>query len=99
MAGIGRRLELDGDSMSDVGSPLTFSAGDANTPPGPAVPSVKEVQAMGVIGLDLRRAGRATLMNQVGDFLHIPRGGWHGQAKLFEGDDIRLRGLLVKMAN
>jgi hypothetical protein len=78
---------------------LTFSGADASAPPGPAAPSAKELQAIGVIGLDIKRAGRVLLMNQIGSLLRIPPGGWHGQAKLFEGDDIRLRGLLVRLAN
>ena len=53
---------------------------------------------MGVIGLDLRRTGRVTLMNQIGAALGIPPGGWHGQAKLFKGADIRLCDLLAMMA-
>src|SRR3954467_8776431 len=64
----------------------------------PAVPSAKEAHAMGVIGLDLRKAGRLRLMNQVGAVLGIPPGGWHGQAQLFDGDDSRLRALLVRLA-
>jgi hypothetical protein len=78
---------------------LTFSGADANAPPGPTVPSAKELQAIGVIGLDIRGAGRVLLMNQIGSFLRIPPGGWHGQAKLFEGADVRLRALLTRLAN
>ena len=85
--------------MTDVCSLLTCSAGDASAPTQPELPSAKELQAMGVIGLDLRRAGRVTLMNQIGSFLQIPPGGWNGQAKLFEGRDIRLRAMLVKLAS
>ena len=48
---------------------------------------------MGELGLDLRRAGRVALMNQIGMALGIPTGGWHGQARLFKGDDIRLADL------
>jgi len=54
---------------------------------------------MGVLGLNLERAGRATLMNQIGTVLGIPPGGWHGQVKLFEHGDIRLVGLLRMLAN
>jgi hypothetical protein len=53
---------------------------------------------MGALGLDLRRQGRVTLMNQIGGFLGIPPGGWHGQARLFKGDDIRLVDLFAAMA-
>jgi hypothetical protein len=49
---------------------------------------------MGVVGLDLEQDGRATLMNQIGAALGMPRGGWHGQAKLFERGDVRLVGFL-----
>jgi hypothetical protein len=49
---------------------------------------------MGVLGLDLRRAGRVLLMNQIGGFLRVPNGGWHGQAKLFSDANIRLTDLL-----
>jgi hypothetical protein len=52
---------------------------------------------MGVLGIDLGRSGRISLMNQIGRTLNVPTGGWHGQAKLFERGDIRLTGLLEKM--
>src|SRR4051812_43332992 len=78
---------------------LNFSIANANAPTGPDVPSAKEIHAMGVIGLDLRRAGRVSLMNQIGRALGMPPGGWHGQAKLFEGSDIRLVALLRQLAN
>jgi hypothetical protein len=52
---------------------------------------------MGVIGVDIRKSGRVTLMNQIGTALGMPTGGWHGQAKLFDGEDIRLRWLLARM--
>ena len=84
--------------MADNGTALRFS-GDASAPTGPAVPSAREIEAMGVIGLDAGKSVRATLMNQIGTYLGIPRGGWHGQAKLFEGDDIRLRALLVRFTS
>lgn len=78
---------------------LQFSAGDASSPTGPAVPTAREIEALGVIGIDIGRGGRVSLMNQIGAALGIPPGGWHGQARLFEGDDIRLRGLLGRLAN
>ena len=53
---------------------------------------------MGVIGLDMGREGRAILMNRIGAILGMPVGGWHGQAKLFEDGDIRLRWLLRRFA-
>ena len=78
---------------------LTFSTGDATAPPGSDVPSAKELFAMGVLGLDLRRDGRVVLMNQIADVLQIPSGGWrHGQSKLFEGPDVRLVALLQTLA-
>ena len=80
-----------------LGQP-SFFTGDISSPTGPGALSAKEVQAVGVIGLDLRKTGRVGLMNQIGAVLGIPPGGWHGQAKLFDGDDIRLRALLVKLA-
>ncbi|MES1208588.1 MAG: hypothetical protein ABUS79_21830 [Pseudomonadota bacterium] len=52
---------------------------------------------MGALGLDLGRAGRVTLMNEIGMALGIPPGGWHGQARLFERDDIRLKNLFPMM--
>jgi hypothetical protein len=78
---------------------ITFSLATANASPDPVIPSAKEVFAMGVLGLDLRRAGRAALMNQIAVALEIPAGGWQGQAKLFDGPDIRLRAMLAKMAH
>ena len=53
---------------------------------------------MGVLGLDLRRAGRGALMDQIGAVLAIPHGGWHGQARLFDGPDLRLRWLLRRLS-
>lgn len=78
---------------------LQFSAGDATAPTGAAVPTAREIEAMGVIGIDIGKPGRVALMNQIGAALGVPPGGWHGQARLFEGDDIRLRALLVRLAN
>ena len=54
---------------------------------------------MGILGIELGKEGRTTLMNQISAALGIPRGGWHGQAKLFEGGDVRLRGLLARLTN
>jgi hypothetical protein len=79
--------------------PLTFSASDAGAPTGPEVPTAKELFAMGVLGLDLGTGARAALMNQIGAAVGMPPGGWHGQAKLFNGEDIRLRALLARMAH
>jgi hypothetical protein len=79
--------------MTGIITPPTFS-GDASPTTGPAVPTAREVQVIGVIGRDMDRLGRVTLMNQIGRFLGIPPGGWHNQAKLFDGDDVRLAGLL-----
>lgn len=53
---------------------------------------------MGVIGLDIGKPGRKTLMNQIGAALGIPPGGFHGQAKLFDGHDVRIVALLAKLA-
>lgn len=77
----------------------TFSSGDSSAPMGSAVPTPREVEAIGVIGLDIGRDGRVTFMNQIGAVLGIPPGGWHGQAKLFDGSDVRLRWLLAKLAD
>jgi hypothetical protein len=79
--------------------PITFSPPDASAPTGPAIPTAREIEAMGVIGLDLETSARATLMNQIGGFLGMPPGGWHGQAKLFESGDIRLKALLGRLAD
>lgn len=81
--------------MSDS---LTYTFADTSPPSGAPVPSARELHAMGVLGLDMGRSARVTLMNQVGAVLHMPPGGFHGQAKLFEANDIRLRGLLARMA-
>jgi hypothetical protein len=68
-------------------------------PRGDEAPTLRELFAMGVMGLDLRRAGRVTLMNQIGQVLNIPVGGWtHGLSRLFDGQDIRLVGLLRRLA-
>lgn len=75
--------------------PLNFI--NDSSPTGAAVPSAKEVQTMGVLGLELERAGRVALIDQVGATLAIPHGGWHGQARLFDGDDIRLRWLFARL--
>ena len=85
------------ENPGEMLSPITFS-GDASAPTGPPCPSARELQAMGALGLDLGRAGRVTLMNQIGMSLGIPPGGWHGQARLFERDDIRLKDLFPMMA-
>jgi hypothetical protein len=53
---------------------------------------------MGVLGLDLRTAGRVALMDQIGAGLAIPHGGWHGQARLLDGSDLRLRWLLKRLS-
>ena len=53
---------------------------------------------MGHLGLEMGRAGRVTLMNQIGKALGIPPGGWHRQARLFEHDDIRLKGMFPMMS-
>jgi hypothetical protein len=76
-----------------------LSRGDLSAPTGPAVPSAREIESMGVIGLDIGKSGRVTVMNQIGAALGIPAGGWHGQAKLYDGGDIRLRWLLARFAN
>jgi hypothetical protein len=77
--------------------PITFSPGDSGAPTGPVIPSARELQAIGVIGLDIGKGGRVTLMNQIGAAIRIPPGGWHGQARLFDDGDIRLRWLLAKL--
>jgi len=75
-----------------------YSSGDTAAPAGGFAPTARELQAMGVIGLDMGRADRAILMNRIGAILGVPAGGWHGQAKLFEDGDIRLRWLLRRFA-
>jgi len=68
-------------------------------PRGDEAPTLRELFAMGVMGLDLRRAGRVILMNRVGQVLNIPAGGWtHGMSRLFDGQDVRLVGLLRRLA-
>src|SRR5216110_1647360 len=76
---------------------ITFSPSNAGAPSG--APSSQELEAMGILGIELGEEGRTTLMNQISAALGIPRGGWHGQAKLFEGGDVRLRGLLARLTN
>jgi hypothetical protein len=78
---------------------LSFTLSDASTSAGAAVPTAREIEAIGVIGLDIGKSDRVALMNQIGAVLGIPPGGWHGQARLWEGDDIRLRALLARLAN
>jgi hypothetical protein len=75
-----------------------FSMADAVAPVGGFVPTARELQAVGVIGLDMGRASRTILMNRIGAILGMPVGGWHGQARLFEDGDIRLRWLLRRFA-
>lgn len=53
---------------------------------------------MAVIGLDIGRADRAVLMNRIGAVLGMPAGGWLGQARLFDGHDVRIRWLLGRLA-
>lgn len=79
-------------------SPVSLTFTSDSAPSGPSAPTAKEVQAMGVLGLDLRKEGRGALMDQIGAALGIPHGGWHGQARLFEGPDLRLRWLLLRLA-
>lgn len=76
---------------------LTFS-GDDSAPLGSPIPSADELRMIGELGTKLHRGGRVTLMNQICGYLGIPPGGWQGQAKLFEGNDIRLRWLMLKLA-
>jgi hypothetical protein len=84
------------ENPDDVLDPITFS-GDAGARPGPACPDARELQAMGQRGLDLGRQGRVTSMNQIGAALGVPIGGWHGQARLFKGNDLRLADLFPLM--
>ena len=68
-------------------------------PRGDEAPTARELFAMGVMGLDLRQAGRVILMNRIGQVLNVPAGGWtHSMSRLFEGQDIRLAGLLRRLA-
>jgi hypothetical protein len=80
-------------------SPASLNFTGDSAPSGPPVLSANEVQAMGVLGLDVGRAGRVALMDQIGATLAIPHGGWHGQARLFDGPDLRVRWLLGRLAN
>jgi len=75
-----------------------YSASDTAALVGGFAPTARELQTLGVIGLDMERADRALLMNRIGGILGMPAGGWHGQAKLFEGGDIRLRWLRDRAA-
>ena len=76
---------------------LTFS-GDTSAPRGAACPTARELQAMGLLAQELGRSDRVVLMNQIGRFLGVPPGGWHRQARLFRGDDLRVGDLLAEMA-
>jgi hypothetical protein len=68
-------------------------------PEGAAVPTALEVQALAAHGALADVSHRATLMNEIGHLLGIPPGGWnHGQARLWEGKDIRLVWLLRRLA-
>jgi hypothetical protein len=54
---------------------------------------------MGVLGLDLGKAGRTMLMNHIGAALNIPPGGWaHGLSRLFVAGEPRIVGLLGVLA-
>jgi hypothetical protein len=64
-----------------------------------AVPTAREIQAIGAHGSIAGPEHRIALMNQVGRVLGIPQGGWnHGQSRLFEQRDIRLVWLLRRFA-
>ena len=69
------------------------------TPAGDAAPTAREVQAIGAHGSLAGVGHRTALMNQAGQVLWIPPGGWHhGQSRLFEHRDIRLVWLLRRFA-
>jgi hypothetical protein len=70
---------------------VSLNFGSDSAPPGLRVPTATEVQAMGAGGHDLRRAGRVALVDHIGTVLAIPRSGCDGQARLFEGPELRLR--------
>lgn len=62
-------------------------------------PTAREVQAIGAHGALSGAAHRTSLMNQAGEVLGIPPGGWHhGQSRLFEHRDVRLVWLLRRFA-
>lgn len=68
-------------------------------PPGASLPTRDELRAIGQMGAAAPRAQRTALMNELGARLGIPPFGWnHGQARLFERNDIRLIWLLRRLA-
>ena len=70
-----------------------------DTPSGDVAPTAREIQAIGAHGSLAGVAHRTALMNQAGQELGIPPGGWHhGQSRLFEHRDIRLIWLLRRFA-
>lgn len=76
----------------------TYSSADVEASAGPAVPTAREIQALAVIGLDIGPTNRVVLMNRIAAVLGMPPGGWLGQARLFDGDDVRIRWLLGRLA-
>lgn len=70
---------------------LSLNFASDSAPPGPPVPTAKDIQAMGAVGLDLSRAGWVAPMGYSGTVLPIPQGNWHAQARLLDGPDLRLR--------
>ena len=69
------------------------------SPAAAAAPTAREIQAIGAHGSLAGPAHRAALMNQAGQVLGIPTGGWgHGQSRLFEHGDVRLVWLLRRFA-
>lgn len=68
-------------------------------PGGGTAPTAREIQAIGAHGSLAGVGHRTALMNQAGQLLGIPPGGWHhGQSRLFEHRDLRLVWLLRRLA-
>lgn len=72
-----------------------------DAPPfGGATPSPSQLKAMASMAAAWRSDGRRMVMNEIGEVLGIPHGGWaHGLSRLFFANDIRLVGLLRRFLN
>ena len=80
------------DTAARVWRPVNLvSLNFASDSAAPPAPTAKKVQAMGAVGLELRRAGRVARWTKIGTVLAIPQSGCHGQARLFDGPELRLR--------
>jgi hypothetical protein len=69
-------------------------------PFGGASPTPSQLKAMASMAAAWRSSGRKMVMNEIGEVLGIPHGGWaHGLSRLFVANDVRLVGLLRRFLN